>query len=544
MARMKLPLSSPSLSKWEVLAAVGILGGMFVVLAYLLPRQILTVLLAIIAISTVFYGAGVLLAQRSHLLPEWVRTVPIWLTVLLPLTITTVLTLYFWASVSLLLFAFVVALLAVFFYYWFVVPLALYQRIEEQNFPSDVDEWPSISVLVPAYNEEGYVGRCVDSVLDADYPESKLEVVVIDDGSTDGTYPEATRHGTESVTVLRKENGGKHSALNAGLERASADLLVTVDADSVVGDDALREIARTFEYRPNADAVAGNVKVSNRGSFITDLQALEYIVGINTFRRAFDLLGVVTVVPGCLGAFRREALELVGGYDADTLTEDFDATIQILKRGNRIHHSNALVYTEAPDTWRDLYRQRLRWFRGNFQTVFKHRRVIFDTEFGLLHRVAFPYVLFSMSLLPFLGVVILGVIVLTVLRGAYWEVIGMFSLFAMLQVFLSVLAIHIDDDDLWLARYAPFSIVGYKQFLDAVLLKSLIDVVWKRDLPWTSATRRRQRERIDETPLPATGDRTAGTDASIGETAGETDDRQYEQSDGETAVKPRESAND
>lgn len=541
---MKLSLSSSMLSKWEVIAVFGILGGMFVVLGYLLPREILSVLLAVIAMSTVFYGAGALVARHSHLLPDWVRTVPIWLTFLLPLTVTTVLTLYFWASVSVLQFAFVVALLAVFFYYWFVVPLALYQRIEEQNYPSAVDEWPSVSVLVPAYNEVGYVGRCVESVLDADYPEEKLEIVVIDDGSTDGTYAEASRHATESVTVLRKENGGKHSALNVGLEHASTELLVTVDADCVVAEDALREIARTFEYRPEADAVAGNVKVSNRGSFITDLQALEYIVGINTFRRAFDLLGVVTVVPGCLGAFRRDALEVVGGYDADTLTEDFDATIQILKLGNRIHHSNAVAYTEAPDTWRDLYRQRLRWFRGNFQTVFKHRRVILDTEFGLLHRVAFPYVLFSMSLLPFLGLVIIGVIVLMVLRGAYWEVFGMFSLFAALQVVLSLLAIHIDDDDLWLARYAPLSVVGYKQFLDGVLLKSLLDVVRKRDLPWTSATRRRQRERTGEGPPLATDSRTVDTAAPTDGEVNATGDRRYESADGEPKVTRRESTDD
>lgn len=483
-----------SLSRLEFVAVVGILLGMFVALALLLPRELFFLLLSISAMATVYYTVSVLIAWHSDRLPGWVRTVPIWLTFFLPFSITFVLLVRFWSSVSPMTLLLVVALLAVFFYYWFVVPLALFQQVQAQGDDVSVEAWPQLSVLVPAYNEEGYVGPCIDALLSASYPRDRLEVLVIDDGSTDGTYAEAARRASEVVTVLRQENAGKHSALNLGLEHATADLIVTIDADSNVAEDALEEIVRTFERRPEAAAVAGNVKVTNRGSLVTDLQALEYIIGINTFRRAFDLLGAVTVVPGCLGAFRRDALSVVGGYDADTLTEDFDATIQLMKLGYRIHHSDAVVYTEAPDTWRDLYRQRLRWFRGNLQTVFKHRRVIVDAEFGLLHRVAFPYVLFSMSVLPFLGLFILAVIVWSLVQGAYGQVAGMFAFFAALQAVLSVLAIEIDEDDLWLSRYAPLSILGYKQFLDGVLIKSLLDVLAREDLKWTRAVRRRQRE--------------------------------------------------
>lgn len=120
------------------------------------------------------------------------------------------------------------------------------------------------------------------------------------------------------------------------------------------------------------------MKVGNRGSFITNLQALEYVVGINTFRQAFDHVGLVSVVPGCLGAFRRETLEAVEGYSPDTLTEDFDLTVEILKRGQAVHMSEGVVYTAAPTTWRGLYRQRLRWFRGHVQTLLKHANVFGD----------------------------------------------------------------------------------------------------------------------------------------------------------------------
>lgn len=508
---MRTPVDASLDSGWEIVAVVGLFLGLFVLLAYLLPGREVLVLLSIASMATVYYAVSLLVVYNGSRLPDWTRTVPVWLTFLLPFTITTVLILHFWAAISPLTFALVIALLAVFFYYWFVVPLALYQKVEQQREAVDVEEWPALSVLVPAYDEEGYVGACIDALLDVDYPREKLEVIVIDDGSTDGTFAEARRHATERVTVLRKENGGKHSALNHGLGAATADRIVTIDADSLIAADALRDLMGRFEAHPDAGAVAGNVKVANRGSLVTDLQALEYIIGINTFRRAFDLLGVVTVVPGCLGVFRRDVLERIGGYEADTLTEDFDATIRILKRGEQVRHSDALVYTEVPDTWGDLYRQRLRWFRGNLQTVFKHYRVIVDGTFGLLHRIAFPYVLFSMSILPALGLVVLGLVVWMVVRGSYWQVGGMFAFFAALHGLLSVLAIRIDDDDLWLSRYAPFSVIGYKQFLDAVLLKSLVDVLSGRELPWTRARRRRQRA-VPSSPEASSGEERASED--------------------------------
>jgi biofilm PGA synthesis N-glycosyltransferase PgaC len=200
------------------------------------------------------------------------------------------------------------------------------------------------------------------------------------------------------------------------------------------------------------------------------------------------------VVPGCLGLFRREAIETVNRYSADTLTEDFDLTIELLKNGCKIYHSNAVVQTEAPDTWTDLYRQRIRWFRGNLQTVVKHTEIFVLPEFGMVHRVAAPYLFFTMSVIPALGIVIFGVVVWIVIQGAIMEFLGIIVLFMLLQVLLSLLAIHIEDDDYWLARYAPLSIIGYKQFLDAVLLKSIVDVFTNDDISWTSPDRIRQRD--------------------------------------------------
>ncbi|MFC6787151.1 glycosyltransferase family 2 protein [Halobaculum halobium] len=473
---------------------VAIVGGLVIGLSYLLPVRLLGVVLAVASMTAVFYLSSVAIAHYADALPEWAQTVPIWTTLALPFTIALVLITQLNIAIPALTLVLLFALVLVFFYYWLVVPLALYQRLREQARDQSIDSWPELSVLIPAYNEEGYVGRTIESFLAADYPDNRLELIVIDDGSSDNTYEEALAYASETVTVLTKENGGKHSALNHGLAHTDAAHIVTVDADSVIAPDALRKLVRSLKANPNAGAVAGNVKVANRDSFITRLQALEYIVGINTFRRTFDLLGVVTVVPGCLGLFRREAIESVGRYSADTITEDFDLTIELLKHGVSIHHSNAIVSTEVPDTWRDLYRQRLRWFRGNFQTVLKHRTVFVDPNFGLLHSVGFPYLVLSMSVLPVLGVIILGVILWLVIQGSLSQFLGLLGLFILLQVLLSLLAIRIENDDLWLARYAPLSIVGYKQFLDGVLLKSVVDVFTHDDLVWTGPERIRQRE--------------------------------------------------
>jgi len=477
----------------RVVATVVAVAALFGLLALVLPPAVRLVCLVIGGLAAVYFSVSVTLARHADRLPRPVRRIPIWLTFVLPLVVSTLLLLTYWDAASVTISVFVLALLCVFFYYWVILPLALYQKLATGRRSRAPDAYPPVSVLVPAFNEQHYVGRTLQSVQAATYP-GPVDVVVVDDGSTDGTYAEALACAGDWTTVVRKENGGKHDALNFGLDHAESDVVVTVDADCVVAEDALTELVSVLLRSPDTGAVAGNVKVSNRGSLVTNVQALEYVVGINTFRRAFDLLGIVTVVPGCLGAFRREALELVGGYDADTLTEDFDATIKLLKGGWRVHASEAVVYTEAPDTWRDLYRQRLRWFRGNFMTLAKHRDVFVDPSFGLLHRLAFPYSLLSMTFIPLAGLVVLVAMGVGLAGGLFVDLFGLMGFFVLLQVMVSLLAVEIEGEDPRLVLYSPLSVVGYKNFLDAVLLKSVLDVVRGGTLSWTSPTRVLQRE--------------------------------------------------
>lgn len=472
----------------ELFALLALTAVTFALLIVFLPSSLLAPLFVIAFVALLYFGVAVALAKYQSRTPDWLNTAPLWLIVMVPVALGVALLFRFWTDATVYSVIFVLGMLFIFLYYWLLVPFAMVQKIEVQNWESTIEEWPAISILVPAYRERGYIGRTLDSIAATTYP-GDIELIVIDDGSLDGTYEEAVAHAGTDAMVVQKENGGKHSALNKGLELATNDIIVSIDADSWVAPDAFEKLVERFERNPEAGAVAGNVKVGNRGSFITNLQALEYIVGINTFRRAFDHVGLVSVVPGCLGAFRAETLRDIEGYSADTLTEDFDLTIEILKRGQSVHMSEGVVYTSAPTTWRGLYRQRLRWFRGHVQTLRKHANVFTDRGYGLLQRLVFPYAFLSMTLFPLLGIAVSVVIPLAVIQGEGWLVAQLAVFFIALLCLLSLLAIEIDGESRRLAAYAPLSIIGYKQFLDVILLKSLIDVFSGQKLQWTGAGR-------------------------------------------------------
>lgn len=489
--------------RWgEVLTAVVVLAATVLALFYLLPPPVVALGAAVVGLAIGVFGFAFAVFRYGRYVPDRLQAVPVWVILLVPLLLTVGFLVRFDIRFSPLNGVLFAALLLLITVYWLVIPLSLYQHYAERHREASVEEWPTITALVPAYNERGYVGRCIDSFLEADYPAGKLDVVVVDDGSTDGTFAEAKRRAGETVTVLRKDNGGKHSALNYALEGATSELVVTVDADSRIDEDALKQLVRSYRARPNTSAVAGNVKVANRDSRLTRVQALEYIVSINMYRRALDHLGLVKVVPGCLGLFDRSVIEDVGGYSGDTVTEDFDLTMALHKAGGRVHYSGtALVRTEAPETLTDFYRQRVRWLRGSVQTVRKHRDVLVSPEFGVLHGVLAPLFVLSIAVVPAFGVVILGAIAWMALFGSVLELLGLFALFASLQTLFATLAILIEKDveteSLWLALYAPLTVVGYKQHHDVLMLKSLADVLLGGEMPWTRAGRARQRTGTD-----------------------------------------------
>lgn len=292
----------------------------------------------------------------------------------LPMTVLSVSALFEYATlVSLFLF-----LLVLLFRYFAVLVMA-YIYISQYTFNKNTGFYPFVSIIVPVYNEGIVLKDSIDSLLHLDY--SNYEIIIVNDGSTDNTYEVGKslvgfhkgRYSDIKVSMISKPNGGKARALNAGIGYSKAEIVLCMDGDSQLSEDSIRMAVRHF-VDPEIGAVAGNVKVLNRRKLFTDLQALEYIEGLNFARAAQSFLKLVNIIPGPIGLFRRKAIEDAGYYSSDTYAEDADLTLKILANNWKIYYEpRAISYTEAPETLHQLLKQRYRWTRGILQAIRKHR---------------------------------------------------------------------------------------------------------------------------------------------------------------------------
>lgn len=252
-----------------------------------------------------------------------------------------------------------------------VLGLALFRR----HYPVESTPYtPTVTAIIPAFNEEDVILDSIEAVLASDYPA--LELIVIDDGSHDRTHEriEAVYADDNRVSIIRQPNQGKWMALDTAYAHIESEVVVAIDADTIILPDAIRKLVRAFRD-PRVGAVAGKVQVGNRGRLLTKLQALEYITMQNIDRRAAEVFNGIMVVPGAIGAWRAEAVRKTGLYTNETLAEDADLTVSILRAGYRVvFDEDAISVTEAPETVRDFMKQRLRWTFGMMQTAWKHRR--------------------------------------------------------------------------------------------------------------------------------------------------------------------------
>jgi peptidoglycan-N-acetylglucosamine deacetylase len=276
---------------------------------------------------------------------------------------------------------------------------------------------PSVSVIVPAFNEEKVIAGTIDSLLASDY--EKYEIVVVDDGSTDGTSDVVRKRfgDNKRVRLFTVMNGGKAAALNFGLRQATGEVVVALDADTLFAPQTLGALAHRF-YDPKIGAVAGNAKVGNRINIVTRWQALEYITSQNMDRRAFASLNCITVVPGAVGAWRRALLEKAGGFSSETLAEDQDLTLEVRRLGFKIgYEETAIAWTEAPERLRPLAKQRFRWAFGTLQCMWKHSNALFRPRYGALGFVAMPNVWIFQILFPLISPVMDLLLVYTLISA-------------------------------------------------------------------------------------------------------------------------------
>jgi cellulose synthase/poly-beta-1,6-N-acetylglucosamine synthase-like glycosyltransferase len=361
---------------------------------------------------------------------------------------------------------------------------------------------PGVTVLIPAHNEESVIVQTVQSVLHSDLNE--IHVIVVDDGSSDRTLEllQGNFGKNDRVQIIHQVNQGKAAALNNALSYAKTEFVVTIDADTEIERDAIRKLLRHFSD-PKVGAVAGNVKVGNRSRWLTRWQALEYITSQNMEKRAFDLLNCITVVPGALGAWRREAIEAVGGITADTVAEDADLTIAIRRLGWRVtYDEEAIAWTEAPETPGQLIRQRFRWTFGTLQSFWKHSDTLFRPKYGTLGCVALPNIFVFQILLPLVSPVLdllfLGSLVLWGLAGLHitqiphlWTTedvqrsVVFFLGFLLIDVLTCVIAFALERHEDWtLLIPVLLQRFYYRQLMYIVLFRSVKEAVSGRPVGW------------------------------------------------------------
>jgi cellulose synthase/poly-beta-1,6-N-acetylglucosamine synthase-like glycosyltransferase len=372
--------------------------------------------------------------------------------------------------------------------------------------------WPAVSVVVPAYNEELGIAATVRSLVANGYPD--LDIVVVDDGSTDRTAEVVARLGLPQVRLIRQANAGKPAALNAGIRLARHDIVVLVDADTVFEPGAVGALVAPFATarRSMIGAVSGNTKVGNRRGLLGHWQHIEYVVGFNLDRRMYDILQCMPTVPGAIGAFRREALEAVDGVSAETLAEDTDLTMAICRAGWRvIYVPEACAWTEAPGTIRQLWRQRYRWCYGTMQAIWKHRGAVRESgAAGKLGRRGLPYLLAFHVLLPLLAPLIdvatLYAVVVTRSPTLLYVWLG----FMILQLLAAGYAFRLDGEPLRPLWSLPLQQIVYRQLMYLVVVQSAATAVYGLRLPWQGVRRTGQ---MDAVPTAPASDGTAPTDA-------------------------------
>ncbi|WP_433216066.1 glycosyltransferase [Dactylosporangium sp. CS-047395] len=341
-----------------------------------------------------------------------------------------------------------------------------------------------VSVIVPAYNEKEGIEAAVRSLASGDHPGG-IEVVVVDDGSTDNTSELVQALQLPNVRVVRIPNGGKPNALNTGVALARHDIIVMVDGDTVFEPDSVRHLVQPFAD-PTVGAVAGNVKVGNRKSIVARWQHIEYVIGFNLDRRLYDILQVMPTIPGAIGAFRRQALRDIGGISHDTLAEDTDATMALCRSGWRVvYEERARAWTEAPSTLRQLWLQRYRWSYGTMQAMWKHRRSIVDSgPSGRFGRVGLPFIAFFGIALPLLAPLI-DILLVYGLFFSSWKITtaAWLAMFTM-QLITAIVAFRLDKEKLRPLWVLPLQQFVYRQLMYIVLIQSMGTALTGARLRW------------------------------------------------------------
>lgn len=362
----------------------------------------------------------------------------------------------------------------------------LQQRKERKNKGSLILYSPKVSIIVPAFNEEVNAVRTVEYLLNSNYPD--IEIIFVDDGSLDNTYSKikSTFDNNSKVKVLTKPNGGKAAALNFGIEHSTGEVLVCIDADTILPTDAISKMIPFFADS-KVGAVAGNVRVGNTLNMLTNWQSIEYTTSQNFDRRAYDSVNAILVVPGAIGAFRKTAMDEIEGFTTDTLAEDCDLTLRMLRAGFVIRTCNeALALTEAPETLKMFLKQRSRWTFGMMQSFWKHRDLLFSFRKANIGWVALPNLLIFNFLIPVFSPLVDILFIAGLFTHDSAQYVFFYLLYYFIDCLIASLAYHFDHQkfNLRKAMYLFVQRFIYRQLLFFVLFKAYIKAMKGELVSW------------------------------------------------------------
>ncbi len=276
-----------------------------------------------------------------------------------------------------------------------VALLTLYENRKSFSTPK-AKKLPSVTIIVPAFNEQGRIKRTVDSLLNLNYPKHLLDIILVDDGSKDNTWSEMQTYTSSRVVAFKKKNGGKASALNFGIAKAKGEIIISMDADSYADKNALINMVGYFD-NPNCMAVAPSMKISDPKTLLQKLQFVEYLFGV-FLRKASSYLDCIHVTPGPFSAYRKSFFEKHGGYEEGNLTEDLEIAMRIQSLNYKIDTATkAYSYTPGPSQFGSLFRQRVRWYLGFMNNMWKYKKML-SPKYGTFGVFYLPTALLSVVL--------------------------------------------------------------------------------------------------------------------------------------------------
>lgn len=381
--------------------------------------------------------------------------------------------------------------LTVLLFRYFVVLIAAYLYLTKYTFYETENYYPFVSIIVPVYNEGKLLADSVESLLNLDY--SNFEIIIVNDGSTDDTAEVAKMmvgyqkgvYSDVKVSLINKPNGGKARALNAGISYSKAEIVLCMDGDSQLSEDTLRMAVRHFSDSA-IGAVAGNVKVMNRKKLFTDLQALEYIEGLNMARAAQSYFKLVNIIPGPIGLFRKKAIEDAGYYSSDTFAEDADLTLKILAHGWKIYYEpRAISYTEAPEKLQQLLKQRYRWTRGILQAIRKHKALLYNPTINFGDSIMLWMMFYESLIWPVMNIFSNLFFIFVALAYGFSSLIFFWwALLALLDLTSALYCVAVEKEEF---RLIPYALV-YRMFfiltIDICKAMSTIEEFLGFDMNW------------------------------------------------------------